>query len=82
MSAGGNQAIPVDDSPGRLGTSHSQWRLTMAIETERWDRLAIAQARPRGRAMAKPARHEDFYLCVALVVLLAWALAVGLGVLK
>jgi hypothetical protein len=51
----------------------------MSIETERWDRLAIPHGHPRGRITAKPARHEDFFLCVALVFLLAWALFVGLS---
>jgi hypothetical protein len=51
----------------------------MAIETERLHNLAIPRVRPRGVARIKPGAHEDFYLCVALAVLLAWALFVGLG---
>jgi len=51
----------------------------MAIEPERWNGVVIPRDRPRGRPRAKPKGHEDMYLCVALVVLLVWALYVGLG---
>lgn len=51
----------------------------MAMGPERWDHLAIPHDRRRGQAKTKPAKHEDFYLCVVFVVLLAWALYVGLG---
>ena len=51
----------------------------MAMEPERWGHLAVPRDPPGGRGRPRPARHEDLYLCVALVVLLAWALVVGLG---
>lgn len=40
---------------------------------------AIGRGGPGALAAEKPNGHEDMYLCVALVVLLAWALYVGLG---
>ncbi len=49
----------------------------MAMEPENWNRQAIPGGRPVGRA--KPKRRDDMYLCVALAVLLVWALYVGLG---
>jgi hypothetical protein len=51
----------------------------MATEPERWNDLAIPRGRPGGRSRANLKGHEDMYLCVALVVLLVWALFVGLG---
>ena len=51
----------------------------MAMEPERWDVLPIPQSRPKGRSKANLKGHEDAYLCVALVVLLVWALVMGLG---
>lgn len=51
----------------------------MATEPERWNGVAIPRDRPRARARPRPKKHEDFYLCVALAVLLVWALYVGLG---
>jgi hypothetical protein len=44
----------------------------MAMEPESWFIQAITGGRTGSRA--KPKRHDDLYLCVALVVLLAWAL--------
>lgn len=44
----------------------------MALQSEKTGGPSIQAAdRPKG--------HEDMYLCAALVVLLAWALYVGLG---
>ncbi|HET7100174.1 MAG TPA: hypothetical protein VFJ52_03415 [Terriglobia bacterium] len=52
----------------------------MATEPESWSSLGIAGGRPAGRPSAKPKKtHNDMYLCVALVALLAWALFVALG---
>ncbi len=46
----------------------------MGIEPERWDGLVIPVVRPGGRVRAKPkSHHQDMYLCVALVILIAWA---------
>lgn len=46
----------------------------MAMEPERWNDLAIPGVRPGGPVRAKPkSHHQDMYLCVALVVLVAWA---------
>lgn len=49
------------------------------MEPEWWNDPVVPRDRPRGRARPRPKKHEDFYLCVALVVLLVWALVVGLG---
>ncbi len=47
----------------------------MATEPDSWNSLVIPRDRPGGRARPKPRkRHDDMYLCVALVVLIAWAL--------
>jgi hypothetical protein len=51
----------------------------MATEPDRWNGLAIPGGHPGGRGKAKPKSHQDMYLCVAFVVLLAWALFVGVG---
>jgi hypothetical protein len=48
------------------------------MEPERWNDLALPRGRPGGWARAKPKRHKDMYLLVALVVLLVWALFDGL----
>jgi hypothetical protein len=77
--AGGNRVVPVEEFADLLGISHTQWRWTMATEPERWNDLAIPHGRPEGRSGASPKRYEDLGLCVALVVLLVWALYVGLG---
>ncbi len=46
----------------------------MGIEPDRWSGLAIPEGRPVGRVRAKPkSHHQDMYLCVVLVVLIAWA---------
>jgi hypothetical protein len=52
----------------------------MAMEPESWNGLPIPRGHAGGRDRLKPKkRHEDMVLCVALVVLLVWALVVGLG---
>lgn len=53
----------------------------MATGPERWNNLP-AQGGPARRGKAQPEKNKDIYLCVAFFVLLAWALAVGLGVWK
>ena len=68
------EPVPVEEPPGLLGISHTRWRCTMGIEPERWDGLVIPAVRPGGTVRAKPkSHHQDMYLCVALVILIAWA---------
>lgn len=50
----------------------------MAMQSKKVDPFAPAQAVPEGLAPEKPKGHEELGLCLALVVLLGWALFVGL----
>lgn len=79
---GGNRAVPLVERPGLLEMPHTQWRWTMATEPEKWSGLATPRSNPTRRGRVTPERHKDLLLCVAFVVLLLWALGVGLGVLK
>ena len=51
----------------------------MAMQSERTDRLAFPGGGPGGPATEKPKGHEELGLCLALVLLLAWALFVGIS---
>lgn len=51
----------------------------MAMAPEKVNGMATPRGRAGDRARSKPKKHEDLYLCVALAVLLVWALYVGLG---
>ena len=51
----------------------------MTMEPDNWSGLSILGGRRGGRDRGKPKGRQDLYLCVALVVLLVWALFVGLG---
>lgn len=61
-----------------LGPStHGGW--TMAMQSDRAGSLALGRGGPEIAATEKPKRHEELGLCLALIVLLGWALYVGLG---
>jgi hypothetical protein len=68
------EPVPAEEPPGLLGISHTQWRCTMGIEPDRWNGLVFPAGRPVGQGRAKSrGHHHDMYLCVALVILIAWA---------
>lgn len=51
----------------------------MATQFEKRGGLTLPRSGPESLAPDKPKAHEELGLCVALVVLLVWALYVGLG---
>lgn len=51
----------------------------MAMQSKKAGSLTFSRGGTEITAAEKPNGHQDMYLCVALVVLLAWALYVGLG---
>ena len=50
----------------------------MAMQSQKLDPFAPDRGVQAGPAAEKPRKNEDLGLCVALVVLLGWALFVGL----
>lgn len=54
----------------------------MATEPERWAGGVLPHVRVERQRKVTPERQKDLLLCVAFVVLLLWALGVGLGLLK
>lgn len=51
----------------------------MAMQSGKANDLALPRSGSAASAAEKPRGHEELGLCLALVVLLAWALYVGLG---
>jgi hypothetical protein len=49
----------------------------MAMQSEKTGGLALSGGSPGVAAAEKPKKHEELGLCLAFVVLLAWALFVG-----
>ena len=49
----------------------------MAMQSEKTGGLTLSGGGPGVAATEKPKGHEELGLCLALVVLLAWALFVG-----
>lgn len=51
----------------------------MAVQSGKAGSLALGRGGMEGPAAEKPKGHEELGLCLALIVLLGWALYVGLG---
>lgn len=54
----------------------------MAMEPGNWNDQGPLRVPSARRGKGRQDKRNDIYLCVTFFVLLAWALAVGLGVVK